>query len=320
MHMKIRSGFLSVAGMVVAFALSLSAARSQSTYSTQISSSYYGYMDQYSLPVVGSEACVPTSTTNAFIYLQNRYSSLFGTTLAGATYAEWTSTDETLASDTYYGTSSLSGTLLNLIPSVVQNYLTARGAISNVVLSGLFPADYWNPPTKPSFITDGQCTWNFLYNNLSLGAALIFGIEYSGGGGHELLATGFSWYDANGDGIIQWAEDASLTFLDPLDPSQSYGTNGDTVEGGAKFTSGHLWEAGGELKLDYNQYQGDLPHTNDYATTGTTTIHEVMAIQAIPEPSSIGFVLMGLTLLCLMRQRRVALICQTTPRAHARVR
>lgn len=285
----------------MAYFLTLGVAPAQSTYSTQISSSYYGYMDQYSLPVVGSEACVPTSTTNAFIYLQNRYASLFGTTLAGATYAEWKSTDELLASETYYATNSLSGTSLNLIPSVVENYLTARNAISNVVLSGLFPANYWNPPTKPSFITDGQATWQFFYNHLTLGSALIFSIEYSNEYGHELLATGFSWYDANGDGIVQWAENATLTFLDPLDPSQSYGLNGDTVEGGAKFTSGHLWEAGGELKIDYDQYAGALPHTNEYAMTGTSTIHDVLAIQAVPEPSTLGMLLVALLLLALTR-------------------
>lgn len=299
-----RSTFVFVLAKLGLLLLAITSTHAQVSYSVLIDSNYQGYLDQYSLnssdSFVGNEACVPTSTTNAFVYLQNRYSSLFGYSLAGSTYADWKATDEVLASSSYYNTSPNDGTYNYLIPYVIHSYLSSANQISNVNLSGYFTSDNWsisNP--KPSYITDGRGTWNYLYSQLTLGSALIFGIGYNGEGGHALLATGLSWIDTNNDGIIQSSENATLSFLDPLDPATSYGADGETVTGPGDYTSGHVWEdASGDLKLDYTQYLGALPYEGSkYSSTGTTSIEFMFGIQAVPEPSTVYLLLLAVSLL-----------------------
>ncbi len=271
----------------------------QTVYNVMENASYFGWLDQYSLDnatyhFVGSEACVPTSSTNAMTYLQNLAPSYFGTALTGTSYSSWMSTDTLLISAPYMDTKPNDGTYYDHIPFALNKYIIVDNGFSSVQFSGIFPVDYWGGGdySKPSYITDGNPTSGFFLNSLGAGNATIFSILYGGaGGGHELLAAGLNWTDANDDGVIQFSENASLFFVDPLDPA-SYDINGLPVSG-PKISSGHLWNDAGSLKLDYLQYSGSLPYSSgSYSYTGTVTIDTVFAI-AVPEPSSVFLVLVG---------------------------
>jgi len=275
----------------------------QTVYNVMENASYFGWLDQYSLDnatyhFVGSEACVPTSSTNAMTYLQNLAPSYFGTALTGTSYSSWMSTDTLLISAPYMDTTPKDGTYYDHIPFALNKYIIVDNKFSSVQFSGIFPVDYWSGGdySKPSYITDGNPTSGFFLNSLGAGNATIFSILYGGaGGGHELLASGLEWTDANDDGVIQSSENAILYFVDPLDPSATY--PGNEPGGAAKFTQGHIWNGGdvggGALKLDYLQYSGGLPYSSgNYSMTGTVTIDTVFAI-AVPEPSSVLLVFVG---------------------------
>jgi len=271
----------------------------QTTYSVMENTSYFGWMDQYSLDnstyhFVGNEACVPTSSTNAMTYLQNYAPGYFGTVLTGTTYASWQATDALLITPAYMDTQPSDGTYYDHIPYAWTKYVIEDNGFNAVSFSGIFPSDYWGTGNyaKPAYMTDGNPTSSFFVNALGAGNATIFSILYNGGGGgHELLAAGLDWVDLNDDGIIEFSENASLYFVDPLDPA-TYDGDGQPVAG-PKITEGHVWynEAESELKLSYTQYSGSLPYSGTYDTVGAT-IDTVFAV-SVPEPGVWGLVALG---------------------------
>ncbi len=286
--------------------------QAQTTYSVMENTSYFGWMDQYSLDTatyhfVGNEACVPTSSTNAMTYLQNFAPGYFGTALTGTTYASWQATDELLITPAYMDTKPNDGTYYDHIPYAWNKYLIEDNGFTAVSFSGIFPSDYWGSGdyAKPSYMTDGNPTSSFFLSSLGAGNATIFSILYdNGGGGHELLAAGLDWTDLNDDGIIQESENATLYFVDPLDPAL-YDISGEPVSG-PKITEGHVWysESLSGLKLSYSQYSGSLPYSNTYGTVGAS-IDTVFAV-AVPEPGTVALVVLGGVFACLRFRKQRA--------------
>ena len=84
-----------------------------------------------------------------------------------------------------------------------------------------------------------------------------------GGGGHVVTLDGFSWNDANGDGIIQSTENAQVSLIDPW----------TGLAAAAQVKS----MADGSLQVVYN---------------GQGEISSAFAI-SVPEPSSVGLLAMG---------------------------
>ncbi len=272
----------------------------------------YGYLDQYNLNVVnnfvGDEACVPTSTTNALTYLQNTNPGIFGTALTGTTYASWQATDQTLIGILGTTAGSNGGTYDYRIPSGINQYLSSlpTNYSSNISMTGQFKDAGWTPPyTKPSYIQNKIPTPTFFYNALVSNAAVIMSITYStsngtydNDGGHELLVNGISWNTTT--------ETGTIFFVDPLNPSETYtnlASDGITYQpdGPAMETEGQisLLDAGsgapGYLLLSYDQYEGYDKHAHDQSDpdfdTIFATIGDVLAIEAVPEPSQYGFYL-----------------------------
>ena len=286
-------------------------ATASTTYSITENLSYFGWLDQYSLANatygnVGGQACVPTASTNAMTYLQNLAPGYFGSNLTGTTYADWMAADATLVSPSYMDTSSVNGTFYNHIPYAMNKYMVADKGFSSVQFSGMFPDSYWDsyPYNKPGYVTSGTPTSAFLLSSLGSNQAVVFSILYNPSGGHELLAGGLNWIDANDDGIIQEAENATLSFVDPLDPSATY--PGGDPGGAAKFTQGHIWNSGnlsgGALLINYSQYAGSLPYSGNYSATGITTIDTAFAM-AVPEPLTWLLLALGLAVVFSPRWR-----------------
>jgi hypothetical protein len=263
---------------------------------TILPTSYYGWLDQYSMNTehnfVGDEACVPTSSTNAMTYLQNAFPSIYGTSLTGTTYSDWHDTDNILIDQ--MGTTVAEGTYYDQFVYALQNYIVVQKNFVNTQFSAMFPKDMWETPyPDPTFNIDGHPTASFLSDALSEQAAVLISIEYSNGGGHELLVNGLDWDAVTGTG--------TLYFIDPLDPSENY-NDPNPVDGPAKQTSGTLTLEGDHLKLDYLQYEGGLPNDGSPYDETSATLYGALVV-AVPEPGTWSFVILGAAVLFFSRRR-----------------
>ena len=312
--MLVRHDLRLLSGVLLLLLLS-SPARAQTTYRSIQDVSSYGWLDQYSLNTleynfVGAEACVPTSSVNTMTYLQNSFSSYFGTNLTGTPYADWINVDATLISPDYMNTgpegATNKATAYNRLHFGLNKYVVqdlGRG-FSNVQFSGMIPSAAWDSPpnplapeSRPATIDDNLPTWQFIYDSLTSGSGTVLGLTYTHlKGGHAVSLGGFDWTDSNGNGRIDFDENALLHFVDPLDP-----TRGTDPIGGAKFTTGRIWEVEipdptnsavvyNTLELAYEQYVGTnlwggaLGGSTDY---GLASAYLTTAVaMTVPEPST----------------------------------
>jgi hypothetical protein len=293
---------------VLSLLLLATAARAQTNYTSILNVSSFGWLDQYSLNTlqynfVGAEACVPTSSVNTMTYLQNIAPSYFGTNLTGLTYADWIDADTTLIAPGYMDTSPVTGTAYNHLHFGLNKYVVQNQGFTGVQFSGMIPSSVWNSPAspppepRPATIADSLPTWNFLYDSLISGSGTVLGLTYTNlTNGHAVSLGGFDWTDSNGNGRIDFDENAQLYFVDPLDP-----TRGTDPSGGAQFTTGRIWEVMvtnttnatlvyNTLELLYTQYKGqDLWGGADGGSTvyGPTSAYLTTAVaMTVPEPST----------------------------------
>jgi len=267
--------------------------------------SLYGYLDQYSLgsdsSSIGPDACVPTTTTNAFTYLQNAFPAIYGTSLSGSSYEDWKATDRTLVSLMQTAIDGGGTTDAQEVYGLTA-YLDglALGA-TYPVMAGIMSDGTWTvTEPRPSYISHGRPGAEFLENALLGNAALIMTLTYigGGGGGHCLLVNGIDWNEATGTGV--------LYFIDPLDPSQNYDSGADPeVRGPVLQTTGTLsLGASGDLNLTYNQYHGVLPYEGGNFVTIDSYIDGALALYAVPEPATVVLIGMGVLLGGLSWSRR----------------
>ena len=302
-----------LSGVLLLLLLSTSA-RAQTTYRSIQDVSSYGWLDQFSLNkleynFVGAEACVPTSSVNTMTYLQNSFSSYFGTDLTGSS-ADWINVDTTLISPDYMNTgpkgATNEATAYNHLHFGLNKYVVQNQHFPGVQFSGMIPSLGWDiparpaPELRPAAITDSFPTWQFLYDSLISGSGTVLGLTYTSlKAGHAVSLGGFDWTDLNGNGRIDFDENAQLHFVDPLDPTQ--GTDPYPI-GGAQFTTGRIWEVEipdptnsavvyNTLELAYSQYQGtDLwgglsgGVGSDYGLAGAYLTAAVA--MTVPEPST----------------------------------
>jgi hypothetical protein len=285
-------------------------ARAQTTYTSILNVSSFGWLDQYSLNTpdfsfIGHDACVPTSSVNTMTYLQNIAPGYFGTNLTGSSYADWIGVDATLISAPYLNTTRTSGTLNNHLHFGLNKYVVQNKGLTEVQFSGMIPSPWENqanpaPEPRPATIADSLPTWQFLYDSLTSGSGTVLVMRYIDSNvGHAVSLGGFDWTDSNGNGRVDFDENAQIYFVDPLDPTR--GTDPDPI-GGAQFTSGRIWEAEvhdptnsavvyNTLVLAYEQYVG----TNlwgglsggvgsDYGLAGAYLTAAV--VMTVPEPST----------------------------------
>ena len=283
-------------------------ARAQTTYTSILNVSFFGWLDQFSLNTpnfnfVGHNACVPTSSVNVMTYLQKAAPDYFGTDLTGLTYADWIDADTTLSAPGYMNTSPTSGTAYNRLHFGLNKYVVQDLDFTEVQFSGRIPESVWSatppPEPRPATIADNLPTWQFLYDSLISGSGTVLGLTYTNlKAGHAVSLGGFDWTDLNGNGRIDFDENALLHFVDPLDSTR--GTDPDPI-GGAKFTTGRIWEVEipdptnsavvyNTLELAYSQYQGTdlwggaLGGSTSY---GPAAAYLTTAVaMTVPEPST----------------------------------
>jgi hypothetical protein len=251
------------------------------TYSAFENLAEYGFLDQYLLNsrhnFIGNEACGPTSSVNAMIYLQNRFPGIYGTQLTGgSSIYEWENTADLLISPDYMDTQPATpgdpgsgGTTDGQFFHGLRKYIVETLGFAQTRF------------TQQGLVTNKDPSWQFLYKALRAKEALIIAIEYTGGGGHFLVMYGLDWTDRNGDGVIQKSENAVAFLLDNLDPSLVYSPL-DTPVGPPKPVPVHIWNEPGHsaLHFAYNQYQGGLPYQADDYEQVIGTISGALAMTA----------------------------------------
>ena len=277
----------------------------------------YGYLWQYSIDApLGAQACGPTSTTNAFTYLQNTQGSHLGSVLTGNDYNSWRATAETLANDYMQtgGTGSTNeGTKYWDLATGMQQYAQDRGA--KIYFDGMYVDPQRETAGKmPDWVKlqNKGPTIDQLYNMLAGGAGVVMGMNPGPVGGHIVTLAGMDWDDINGDGIVDPGE-ATLSIIDPLDPSSHYenpepapyGSDGLQPQQ-AVLTTLAVWQTTapdpktGEpvsfLEIAYQQYNGshdpnqpNEPYTPYDRSYGLTELYITGAfgMRAVPEPTSV---------------------------------
>jgi len=251
----------------------------------------YGYLWQYSIPPsLGAEACGPTSTTNAFTFLQNTQGGRIGNQLTGNNYSDWLNAAEKLANDYMLtgGSGSLHpgtfpGNLATGMQQYAQHWHEQNPDRAKIQFNGVsFGDKRYDPahPEKGSFpdwvelLPDKGPTIEQLHGMLAGGAGVVMKMSQQNESSHMVTLAGMDWNDNNGDGIIDRGE-GKLFVIDPLDPSSNFENLNQGEPYGldqlqpqkAALTTLDVWQTLAPnpehpeisipvLAIDYEQYQG----------------------------------------------------------------
>jgi hypothetical protein len=224
----------------------------------------YGNLPQ--LGTFEGGACVPTAFTNTLAALARtnpKLSRLIGT---NGTYADLEETRGLLGKE-YFRTSRSwqpAGSPASLVVSGTQDYLRsvdlaelleirAIGPGPNDALSSLanfgitqnvrivpaekgkaFTVDVTTPKFREllqrNIYKKGSTKIDDIKNALDSGKGLVLALFYDSlpPAGHAVSAVSLQWEDKNNNGLADEEENATLTIIDPLDPSTSYSQNFET--------------------------------------------------------------------------------------------
>ena len=302
----------------------------------------YGYLWQYSVaPPIGSQACGPTSTTNAFTFLQNTQGGRIGNQLTGNDYADWLNAANTLANDYMqtggYGSlhpGTFPGNLATGMQQYAQHWHEQNPDRAEIQFNGVsfgdkrYDPEYPEKGTLPDWVKllpDKGPTIEQLYGMLAGGAGVVMTmnqqdeISHQILGGHMVTLAGMDWNDNNDDGIMDRGE-ATLSIIDPLDPSSNFENLNQGEPYGADrlqpqkaaLTTLEVWQTLAPnpenpeisipaLAIDYEQYHGsefDLSggHYGPYnpaeygkitATGSPYYVGAAFGMRAVPEPTSV---------------------------------
>jgi hypothetical protein len=266
----------------------------------------YGYLPQ--LLTFDEAACVPTSFINTFAALAHASPNLSGLIGGSGSYADWESARNTLASRYFFTSADWSpvGSPASLVVEGTQQYAADRNVAQWLEIRAIGPGPGPEDPlaglanfnknedisvdapsslgkrkisrvSTPSYDSLERqrlyeartVTINDIANALDSGKGIILGLIYtSGGQGHAVSAVSLKWNDKNNNGRADRSEKATLSIVDPLDPSGTYSPalESDIAEerlrynplvqatGPVKSVDVHLWsEDDGTVYWEYKQ-------------------------------------------------------------------
>ncbi len=186
----------------------------------------------------------PVAATISFIYLQYKYPSVYGESLV----TDPIETALTLASSQYMKTSLLYGTWVRDFVwgkylYIEDNAPQTTRHLAQTVPQGEYsvsnPGGWTSTRPKPAWVTEGNPSWYFIYQQLLKHADVEIALFWGTGdeNQHMVTATGLSFNDVNEDLQIEKSENATLYYIDP-----------NTGEAGTK----QIWmNANGFLETDY---------------------------------------------------------------------
>jgi hypothetical protein len=240
----------------------------------------FGNLNQHDVPGCGDFACGPTAAVNSFVFLQNKYPSIYDTSLvphiAGNTpYQDEVAAAQALQSPNYMNCTACNG-----------------GTLLNDFINGKRKWIEDHVPGKTVYKDSAQSNWPFLYNELNAmeDVELLVGFYDANGnriGGHYVTLSSFHWVDQNMDGIINGNETATIDFVDP--------DNGQN-----KVQRLFSQSAAGQYSLTTDYGVGGVIGTTPVATTG---INWAISESPVPEPASIVLFVLGSCGLVRYRRR-----------------
>lgn len=242
----------------------------------------YGWLDQDDIPSnsqgnIGSMACGPTAAVNSFVYLEKKYSYLYGSLLIPDTvnndiydYSELIAVANTLIGSDYMKTTIQNGTEHDDFIMGKQKYINQQAPNTTTYLAQDFWAkDYWSADVwgiRPWWVDPIIPTWGFIYQELLHCEDVE--ILLNGGYNHYLTLYGLSWNDQTNKGLIQ--------FIDP-------GT-------GAKG-SADVW-----LDMSF-VYENSTSWLRTSYGGRESQITVVVSESPVPEPSSLMLMALGVLLM-----------------------
>lgn len=188
--------------------LSWAVSAQATTWSASNDPSLYGYLNQYTIPTIGPMACGPASAVNSFVFLQNTYSSVYGTNLVPDSNsngvidnADMVAVAQILAGPTYMDTTLADGTGWSYFGPAIQNYIESKDPGVTVYNS--------------SYLAGSTEAWNFIYQQLNSGSdleILLQSTSSTSGINHFITPYALTWDDQTLSGTLSW--------VDPLDATQ----------------------------------------------------------------------------------------------------
>lgn len=192
------------------------------SYDVDREAPFYGYLNQHTVPELGSFACGPTAAANALVYLQNKYRSIYGDSLV-----PWQAKDldgnnmlnsldnaiavvQKLSEDRFVMTRTMHTTNHQFLATGIRNYIESV-APGKTTYSAM-DSEAWGYPARPApdWVNYNTPSWKYLYDELVKGSAVVISMR-----GHIATATYFHWDDANDDGVMDRSEKAIIGIVDP---------------------------------------------------------------------------------------------------------
>ncbi len=260
----------------------------------------YGNLSQNDplMGAIGPDACGPVAAVNSFVYLENAYPGVYDRMLVPDDNppdglhdpAEMAATALVLSGPNYMNTQSPP---VGVVGTAHDDFLWGKHKYMEEVAPGRTRYEAWdnfnwvNPQRpKPDWVNIGGVDKMFLYEELvdceDVEVLIIFDIPPNEWG-HYVTVNEFHWVDGDGNGIMTFAENATMGFIDPFD--------------GLHYTT-QIWDDGG-----YGPY-GAI-ETEAYGTFPrghiTVGVSESPAY-VIPEPT--GLIVFAFGALVAARRRR----------------
>ena len=275
-------------------------------YQIQKDVELYGNLDQDDIAGGGEVDCGPVAAVNSFVYLENKYPDVYDRHLVPdiedppdnvRDYNELINAAVLVSTAAYMNTKAPGGTWDDMFIYGKYNYIEmqVRGVtIYAAQMLGMWgfpgnppnvrPPDEIPPIPKPTWVADLMYpTWDFIFNELYHCEDVEILINWAGGG-HYLTLTGFTFDDADGDGVINpdEGENAVIYYIDP-----------------ATGTTGHsnIWNV--EVTSPYGQYE--LMTNYESGAIVTMAVSE----SPIPEPATIAMIASGLMGLVAVARRKL---------------
>ncbi len=291
--------FISAACLLGLF-VSVNPKLNAAVYNASLDVNLFGYLNQNDIPTIGGFSSAPTASVNAYVYLQNRFPGIYGTSLAGTTYSNWNRTAQSLAGRNYMDTANNGTTFIR--DQIYGNVSYTNATVPNVNVFGgqtiLADGFDWTPDRpQPPFIQQVYPTWQSLYFAMLQQKAILIDIYFPGlnPGTHTVTGTSFYWNDIDDDGLIELPEGAVIDFIDPLDPGDGPDPQGNVRP---KRSFGRVYEellppgtVGGDRRLKFIY---ETPGTG-FRSTSEGYIASVFYIHPVPEPSSIAVFSIGVS-------------------------
>lgn len=251
---------------------------SATTLTVQQMTADFGTLDQHSLEYSypqyglggGNMACGPVAGINSIVYLANRYSSTYGSSLIAVApgdmdnsgshtvYDDWiySAGASGMAKYAFMNTTVANGTWHDNFIRGIYAYIEARlPGVSKYSAQDHWSPTYWgNAPSvrpPPSWVLGQTPTWNFIFDELTLGSAVGVLFTYTGGGGHFVSVSGMTW-DTDLDS-------GTLFFMNPW--------TGSAESTGVRLASGKI--------------------NTDYGGTNGSWISVASTVAAVPEPGTL---------------------------------